>query len=596
MLLDATLDQASEVSVAAMHSPDSFGWVGSIIDGRFAVQAIAGEGGFGTVYRGTHLGLEEPVAIKCFNLPASLSPADQEGFLAKFRAEAQLLHRLSRQTVNIVQALDIGAAISPSGQWTPYIVMEWLEGTTLERDLDTRRKAGEAPRGLDAAIRILDPAAEALGIAHRDNISHRDVKPANLFLWRLNGNTGMKVLDFGIAKVFSETPSLSMALAQTNEGRRALTPGYGAPEQFSLSYGATGPWTDVFAMALVLIEVASGRRALQGETVIDLFMASVEAHQRPDLLEGVTAPNVSVALVLRRALTVNPALRFQTMDALWSALAEARGSAPESLSAAVQSESRLGPPLELPSTVDDCEQGPQCEIDAVQNALSETESAHRTPRSSAAIVEDRVGAAMAVDLSKVAALPSRLDAEAVEDVFGGGQRVVSEQFGLLGGVPIAFQMAPGPLVHLRVVGTSFAYQAEPGVCALSVGRQRRKAGQTAEEGNDVVIRVSGDDTQSMRISRRHFEIVRTRQHYSIIRRSRGNTALNGEPLPADEPVPLRSGDRIGIAGVLLIEFAVRDASRNEIVNGPVDVGARGGNAGEVVMEASVGDMVTVRDD
>ena len=73
-----------------MQSHDPFGWVGSTIDGRFAVQAIAGEGGFGIVYRGTHLGLEESVAIKCLNLPTSLSQDEQESFLAKFRAEARL--------------------------------------------------------------------------------------------------------------------------------------------------------------------------------------------------------------------------------------------------------------------------------------------------------------------------------------------------------------------------------------------------------------------------------------------------------------------------------------------------------------------------
>ena len=335
-----------------MQAPDPFGWVGSTINGQFAVQTIAGEGGFAIVYRGTHLGLEEPIAIKCLNLPARLSADEQESFLATFRAEARLLHRLSRQTANIVQALDIGAATAPSGHWTPYIVMEWLQGMTQAQDLDARCKLGGRPRGLDAAIRILTPAAEALGIAHQENVSHRDVKPANLFLWRSGSNTGMKVLDFGLAKVFSETPSLSMAIDQTSEGRRALTPQYGAPEQFSLNYGATGPWTDVFAMALVIIEVASGRRVLHGETVSDLFMASLEAHQRLELLDGVIPPDSQIPFVLRRALTVNPALRFQSMDALWSALDEARRTVREPLGATVPTEARVGSSLELAPTVD----------------------------------------------------------------------------------------------------------------------------------------------------------------------------------------------------------------------------------------------------
>ena len=341
----------SEVVSTVMPSHDPFGWVGSIIDGQFAVQAIAGQGGFGTVYRGTHRGLDVPVAIKCLNLPTSLSQDEQESFLANFHAEAKLLHQLSRQTANIVQALDIGAATAPNGQWTPYIVMEWLEGETLDDHLDARRTAGGPPQGLDAAIRILGPAAAALGIAHRNNVSHRDVKPANLFLWRAGGNAGMKVLDFGIAKVFSETPSLTLANALTSAQNRAFTPSYGAPEQFSLTYGATGPWTDVFAMALILIEVASGRRVLHGETVADRFTASIQAEHRPDLLQGVAADDSQVALVLRRALALNPATRFQSMDALWSAIDEARRRAPEPLETTVASGAHVRAPSALLSTV-----------------------------------------------------------------------------------------------------------------------------------------------------------------------------------------------------------------------------------------------------
>ena len=403
-----------------MHSPDPFGWVGSTIDGQFAVEAIAGEGGFGIVYRGTHLGLEVPVAIKCLNIPRRLSEAEQESFLAKFRAEARLLHRLSSQTANIVQALDIGAATAPTGQWTPYIVMEWLEGETLERNIDARRKAGGPPQGLDAAIRVLRPAAEALGIAHRDNVSHRDVKPANLFLWRSSGNSGMKVLDFGIAKVFSETPSLSLALALTSDRNRAFTPSYGAPEQFSLTYGATGPWTDVFAMALILIEVASGRRVLQGDTIVDLLITSVEAHQSPDLLQAVTSNDAEVGLVLRRALTVNPAHRFQSMDAFWSALDKASRIA-NPLGNTVSSDVHLDSPIALPGTA------------TAQNGPAETHGALAAP-SPAAMGENRVCTVMLVDFSSVAALSSRLDAEELEDIFGRFQRVVTEHVESLGGV------------------------------------------------------------------------------------------------------------------------------------------------------------------
>src|SRR5688572_29825423 len=145
-----------------MQPTDPFGWVGATIDGQFAVDAVAGEGAFGVVYRGTHIGLDAPIAIKCLKLPTELSKEEKQSFLATFRDEARILHRLSRRTLGIVQALDVGAATAPNGQWTPYTIMEWLEGETLEEDLRKRRAAGVSPRGLDEAIALLAPAASAL--------------------------------------------------------------------------------------------------------------------------------------------------------------------------------------------------------------------------------------------------------------------------------------------------------------------------------------------------------------------------------------------------------------------------------------------------
>lgn len=158
------------------------------------------------------------------------------------------------------------------------------------------------------------------------------------------------------------------------------------------------------------------------------------------------------------------------------------------------------------------------------------------------------------------------------------------------------ELTRGPLVQLRVVGTPFAYQAAPGSDTLSVGRQRRKPSGSLQEGNDVVIRVEGSEADSLRISRHHFEIKRGASSHVIIDRSRGRTALNERVLPVGEPVPLRSGDRIGIAGVLVIEFMLREASPDVIAGGRVPVGEAPSGAGGVVLEASIGDMVTVRDD
>ena len=306
-----------------MASADPFGWVGVTIEGKFRVDEVVGEGGFGVVYRGHHLGFDEPVAIKCLKLPSSMKGAERDRFQKTFIEEGRLLHRLSRATAGIVQALDVGAATSPEGAWTPYLVLEWLRGVTLEVDLAARKERGEGGRPLAEAIALLEPAARALDAAHAQGVAHRDVKPANLFLAEIGDRRTLKVLDFGIAKVLSEVSSMTQALAETGSSVRAFTPQYGAPEQFHRKYGATGPWTDVFALALVLVEVASGKMALDGGDTTQLFIVSSDTTHRPTLRgAGVDVP-AAVDEVVKKALAVDPRHRYKTAGELWDALVAA---------------------------------------------------------------------------------------------------------------------------------------------------------------------------------------------------------------------------------------------------------------------------------
>lgn len=127
---------------------DPFGWVGATVDGKYRIDAMVGEGGFGIVYRGQHLGFGETVAIKCLRVPAALADDERERFFDSFLAEGRLLHRLSRSTAGIVQALDVGGAVSPNGVWTPYLVLEWLDGRPLEDDLEERYQQGKGGRTL----------------------------------------------------------------------------------------------------------------------------------------------------------------------------------------------------------------------------------------------------------------------------------------------------------------------------------------------------------------------------------------------------------------------------------------------------------------
>ncbi|WP_433928400.1 SUMF1/EgtB/PvdO family nonheme iron enzyme [Sorangium cellulosum] len=308
-------------------SDDPFGLAGQTIEGKYRVAAVIGDGGFGVVYRGVHEGFGELIAIKCLKLPTSLDAAQRDALLETLRGEGRILHRLSRATSGIVQALDVGAFTTQAGVWVPYLVLEWLEGQTLGQYLRDRRERGQAGMSIPEALQLLAPAARALAVAHAHKVAHRDVKPANLFLTDVGGVRTLKVLDFGIAKVLADHPTFTEALAATRQGPSAFTPRYGAPEQFNKARGATGPWTDVFALALIFVELVSGQRALEGDDPTQLYIASADPAVRPTLrTRGLPDAPEAIERVLDKALSIEPKHRFTSAGEFWDALtAAARG-------------------------------------------------------------------------------------------------------------------------------------------------------------------------------------------------------------------------------------------------------------------------------
>jgi eukaryotic-like serine/threonine-protein kinase len=313
---------------------DPFDWVGATLDGKYQVDAVVGRGGFGVVYRAHHLGFNEKVAVKCLRIPQTLQAGARDEFERNFLAEGRLLHQLSRSTAGIVQALDVGAAVSPNKIWTPFIVLEWLDGQSLEANFTERRNAGLGGRSLKAAVELLNSAARALALAHEQGIAHRDIKPANLFIAEVGGRKTLKVLDFGIAKVVTESESFTKAFEETGASLQAFTARYGSPEQFSRRYGATGPWSDVFSLTLVLIEAVTGRSALEGVDIAQLFIASADTTRRPTLRAQGVEVGDAIEAVLNHALAVDPKERYanagQFWDALLAAIAES-GDLPLSL-------------------------------------------------------------------------------------------------------------------------------------------------------------------------------------------------------------------------------------------------------------------------
>jgi formylglycine-generating enzyme required for sulfatase activity/serine/threonine protein kinase len=303
---------------------DTLRLVGRTIADKYAVESVVGEGGFATVYRATHLLWKRPVALKVFKSLGEVSDKDRQKLLDEFIQEGALLADLSARTAAIVQARDIAMLATDNGQFIPYMVLEWLEGATLEAVLAQEKAQGLPFRTLSQIVALIEPAAEALALAHRKGIAHRDVKPGNLFiLGDPRGEATIKLLDFGIAKVVSDAQKMAGSFTKTGGQVTSFTIAYGAPEQFSRTHGSTGPWTDVFALALVMVEAMTGRDPLEGDDFVQLAVASANPERRPTPRTFGIVAGDAVESVFLKALAVKPVDRFQTAGDFWNALRQA---------------------------------------------------------------------------------------------------------------------------------------------------------------------------------------------------------------------------------------------------------------------------------
>ncbi len=326
---------------------DPFGLVGSTLDGQYRIDQVVGEGGFGVVYKGWHVSMEQPIAVKALKVLAD-DREIQDALFAKFKDEAKLLYTLSQESLNIVRSMDFGATTSPNGLWAPYMVLEWLAGRSLADDLSDRRHRGMRGRTLDEAFALLEPAAEGLTIAHQRRVAHRDIKPANFFLLAGDSGPRLKVLDFGIAKIVRDNE-----LPGTRSPFASFTWLYAAPEQLDPRVGQSGLTTDVYSFALLLTELLTDRVPVEGRDVVTLLKAATDVTMRPTPRQrGVNVPD-GIEVVCRSALAVDPKARFPNIGELWAALVAARrASVPQAAAPGTPSGgvSSLSPPSALAQT------------------------------------------------------------------------------------------------------------------------------------------------------------------------------------------------------------------------------------------------------
>lgn len=277
----AAPDAPSNAEIAATTLPVKRPVIGHV--GRYALKAVLGEGGLGTVYAAWDPLLSRAVAVKTLRLHAdtqALGDLD-DLILNEARAAARLSHP------HIVTVFDAG----PSDQGI-YIAMEPLRG----RDLRHMLHEGWRPSPVEAA-QLVRRVADALAYAHGKGVVHCDIKPANIFMV---GRRSPKVLDFGIARVaHREAPSV--------EGPMAGSPYYLAPEQ--LRGESIDRRCDVYSLGVVLFELLTGQRPYTGQTLEEIHRAVLNA---PVPLARQLNPKVPAALsaIAARAMARSPADRF----------------------------------------------------------------------------------------------------------------------------------------------------------------------------------------------------------------------------------------------------------------------------------------------
>ena len=145
---------------------DVFGIVGTEVAGAYQVQEVVAEGGFGVVYRAFHPGFRASVALKCLKIPQSIGAEAQAKFLEQFRAEAELLFRLSASIPTVVRPLHVDKLNLQDGTFVPFMALEWLDGEDLDAVLQRRGREGLGGYPIKKLVRLLTPVARALERAH----------------------------------------------------------------------------------------------------------------------------------------------------------------------------------------------------------------------------------------------------------------------------------------------------------------------------------------------------------------------------------------------------------------------------------------------
>ena len=275
--------------------------------GQYEILRKIGDGGYGSVYLASQIGVSRRAVIKVL---AAQTREDRQVVLKRFQREASVLAALDSQ--HLVRLYNIGEL--ETGQ--PFFAMEYGGDITLADEIERRQRFKP-----ERALAIADQICEALEEAHSHGVVHRDLKPHNILLSRKDGKDWVKVVDVGIAKLLDSADVDSDGARLTGAGMVIGTAAYFSPEQ---SHGVKlDGRSDLYTLGIVLYEMLTGTLPVKGESPVDYVRAHLVDAPTPFAEQGVAVPAHLDALVMK-ALAKKPADRFQSATEMRAAIAAAR--------------------------------------------------------------------------------------------------------------------------------------------------------------------------------------------------------------------------------------------------------------------------------
>jgi eukaryotic-like serine/threonine-protein kinase len=338
----------SAAAMAALAATDPY--IGHEIVGPIEIRQLVGIGAMGRVYRGFQKGIDRDVAVKILHRELSANPT----VVARFHREAKVASRLAHP--NVVHVLLTGQL--PDGAM--YIVMEYLDGMSLQSALAASGGAMPLPRALRVALGLCDAAGEA----HAQGIVHRDLKPENVMLVRRADDADfVKVLDFGIARLNWGDQSMGSAAGLIFGTARYISPEGAQGEK-------VGPPGDVYSIASIFYQMLSGRTPFDAEQAVALLVHQI--HDPPPPLKGIARASYvpdPIAAAVMKNLAKKPEERAENAREFGRALldaAVASGLSAQDILARPRLTGRTGQPsaVQMPSM----QRTQQLELDAKDSA------------------------------------------------------------------------------------------------------------------------------------------------------------------------------------------------------------------------------------